>query len=121
MMVNDYEFAVFCEKTGKEGDAIFDLSGLNADESYQLEINHNTDSAVVGSGHWFDNVRWSNVSFQVCDGQSDLCVPCTPPAAPTGLAASVSTANQVDLRVARRRRVDRDDDDRRHARDGFTT
>ena len=87
------------------GDATFDLSGLAAGESYYLEINHNTDAAEVGAippntppfGHWFDNVRWTNVSFQVCDGQSDLCVPCTPPAAPTGLTASATAANQITV------------------------
>ena len=66
------------------GDATFDLSGLVAGESYYLEVNHNTDGSVVGSdtspfGHWFDNVRWTNVFFQECDAQSDLCTPCTPP------------------------------------------
>ena len=79
------------------GDAIFDLSGLTAGESYQLEVNYNTDELVVGTGHWFDNVRWSNVSFQVCDAQSDLCVPCTPPGAPTGLTAIAIFANQITL------------------------
>ena len=68
-----------------------------AGESYQLEINYNTDAAVVGTGHWFDNVRWTNVSFQVCDAQSDLCTPCTPPDAPTGLTAAASGPNQIQL------------------------
>ncbi len=79
------------------GDATFDLSGLVAGESYQLEINYNTDALVVGTGHWFDNVRWTNVSFQVCDVQSDLCIPCTPPDAPTGLTANAVAANQITL------------------------
>ncbi len=79
------------------GDATFDLSALVAGESYQLEVNYNTDASVNGAGHWFDNVRWSNVSFQVCDIQSDLCVPCTAPDAPTGLTASATAANQITL------------------------
>jgi hypothetical protein len=79
------------------GDATFDLSGLSPGESYQLEINYNTDALFSETGHWFDNVRWNNVSFQVCDAQSDLCTPCTPPDAPTGLTASATAANQITL------------------------
>ena len=79
------------------GDAVFDLSGLDADTSYYLQVDYNTDASITGTGHWFDNVRWSNVVFQECDVQSDLCVPCTPPDAPAGLAASALTAGQVTL------------------------
>jgi hypothetical protein len=57
------------------GDATFDLSVLDPNESYQLEINYNTDAAVVEDGHWFDNVRWTNVSFQICDAGGDSCGP----------------------------------------------
>lgn len=79
------------------GDATFDLSGLSVGESYYLEVNYNTDASLTGNGHWFDHVRWNNVIFQVCDVQSDLCTPCTPPAAPTNLVASAVTAGQVNL------------------------
>ncbi len=79
------------------GDATFDLSTLTAGQSYYLEINYNTDVSIANTGHWFDQVRWSNVSFQGCDAQDDLCVACTPPAAPTGLAALATTPGQLDL------------------------
>ena len=79
------------------GDATFDLSGLTAGETYHLEINYNTDVSIANTGHWFDRVRWNNVFFQGCDAQGDLCVACTPPAAPGGLTASSLTAGQVDL------------------------
>jgi hypothetical protein len=79
------------------GDATFSLAGLLLGESYRLEINYNTDGAVTGTGHWFDHVRWTNVSFQECDVQSDLCTPCTPPNAPTGLVATAQAANQINL------------------------
>ena len=79
------------------GDAAFDLSGLAAGESYRLEINYNTDASLTGTGHWFDNVRWTDAAFQECDAASDVCVPCTPPDAPAGLTANATAPGQISL------------------------
>ncbi|MEM9556091.1 MAG: PQQ-binding-like beta-propeller repeat protein [Acidobacteriota bacterium] len=79
------------------GDAVFDLSVLTPGRDYVLEVLYATDAVVSGTGFSFDNVRWLDIQSLSCDVGGDLCVPCTPPGAPTGLTADASTLGRIDL------------------------
>lgn len=59
-------------------EATFNLAALSG-QTIRLEVNYNTDSASANTGHWLDNVRFTNVVSQVCDAAADICASCASP------------------------------------------
>ena len=80
-------------------DATFNLASFNG-QRIQIEVNYNTDTSVLGTGIWFDYVRFSNIMAAVCDAQTDSCGGCANPSGLTNnTAADLDPCADTGVRV----------------------